>query len=129
MNGTGMVWVLGHGALEVGHDLVRSSFRLPAAVGPVVPWLGVHHRFGMEHGDLSVVRKAFGDVSERIRPSFVERGTIGLGISRIPLGQSGDKRLFLGAGLAASACARSSAASAGALAEASMGTLMFGPST
>src|SRR5215217_4592636 len=99
VNGAGMVWVLGHRALKLCHDLARTPFRLPTAVGPVIPRLGVHHGFGMKNGDLGVVRKALGDVSERIRPGYVESGAIRLGISRIPLGQSGDERLLLGAGM------------------------------
>src|SRR3954463_11818307 len=73
VNGAGMVWVLGHHALKLGHDRVCASFRLPTAVGPVIPRLGVHHGFGMKNGDLGVVRKALGDVSERIRPGLVQR--------------------------------------------------------
>src|SRR3954471_16223516 len=113
VNGAGMVWVLGHRALKLGHDLVRAPFRLPAAVRPIIPRLGVHHGFGMKNSNLDVLWKALGDVSERIRPSLVERRAVHLGIGRIPLARAAISVCSLSLAWPASACARSSAASAG----------------
>ncbi len=74
-----MVRVLGQGALEFGDDLVRTPLCLPATVRPVIPRLRVHHRFSVKNGQFDVLWKALGDLSERLRPGFVQRRTVRLG--------------------------------------------------
>src|SRR4051794_28970932 len=97
VNGPWMVRVFGHSALKLGHDLVCASLCLPTTVGPVIPGLGVHHCLGMEDSDLDVLRKALGDVPERVRPGLVQCRTVSPGVGRIPLGQSRNERLLFGA--------------------------------
>ena len=91
----GMVRVLGHRALEFRDDLVGVPFASPAAILPVIPWLRIHHRFGMDHGEFDVVRKAPCDFAHRVGPGFVERRPVGGGIGRITGRQSSDERLLL----------------------------------
>ncbi len=82
---------LQHG-LERGDDCRTAAFGLRACSLPVVPWLRIHQRLGVEGLDGVVGGKARRYRLHRVCIRFVERRAIRLGIGRVALAERLDQR-------------------------------------
>src|SRR6266849_1698720 len=112
MDAAGMVRRARQHALERADDIRGAALRRLAAIGPVIPGLGVHECFGMEHRDVVIVGKALGDLAQAL--SSTARSA--LGSAEYRSASAAISACSLSPALPARACACCSAASAGALA-------------
>ena len=69
--------------LQGGDDLSAVALRRLAVRLPIVPGLRVHHRFGVEHAGIEIVRMIAATPAHGLREGFVELGAVGLGIWRV----------------------------------------------
>ncbi len=79
-------------ALDQRDGLVDARARRTACSIPVVPWTGVHRRFGGQHRQLIVARCGGGQAQHGIGIGRIHRGAVCLGIGGIARRQRPDQR-------------------------------------
>ena len=90
----GMIRSARQHALEHRHDGGALRIGLASAGLPIIPGAEIHHRLGIEHCDLVVVRERGGDFAHRLGVGRVERCTLGFRVLRVARRQRGDQRLL-----------------------------------